>query len=152
MKYWEQLPDTLAFKTSAIQLTKKDILEFASEFDPQPYHLDETAANESIFGGLCASGWQISAIAVRQLSDSLSDNDIPLLGIKETPSLTWKKPVFVDDKLMCNITLSNPEPSENPLHCGTVSCAIEMKNQDQKIVMKMSNTLLIARTPKEKVL
>lgn len=151
MKYWEQLPDTLEFKTQTIELSKADIKEFASEFDPQPYHLDEAAADESIFGGLCASGWQVSAIALKQLSDSLADNQIPLLGIKDTSSLTWKRPAFVGDSLSCKIVLSSPEASANRLNCGTVTCEIEMSNHKQKIVMHMVSTLFIAQIPKEQV-
>ncbi len=148
MKYWEQLPDTLEFTSKPVELSKADILEFATEFDPQPYHLDDAAADASIFGGLCASGWQISAIALRQLSDSLANRQIPLLGIKQTSSLVWKKPVFAGDTLTCKIALNDLQPSQGQLNWGTIDCVIEMSNQHQKIVLNMNSTLAIAQTPK----
>ena len=49
------------FRSVSVSLTRADIIEFAQQFDPQPYHLDAEAAEQSIFGALCASGWQVAA-------------------------------------------------------------------------------------------
>ena len=58
-RYWQDLEVGETFSTSdSLTLEREDILEFAAEFDPQPYHLDREAAEASIFGGLCASGWR----------------------------------------------------------------------------------------------
>ena len=81
-RYWQDLEVGETFSTSdSLTLEREDILEFAAEFDPQPYHLDREAAEASIFGGLCASGWQVSAMMMRLLTDTFHQQEIALLGV-----------------------------------------------------------------------
>ena len=67
--YWEdfRVGETIEFGSKRV--TREEILEFAGEFDPQPFHLDEEAAKNSILGGLCASGWHVAAASMRALVD-----------------------------------------------------------------------------------
>ena len=65
---WQSFKTGQVYTTERHCLARADILAFAEEFDPQPYHLDESAAQASIFGGLCASGWQICALTTRLIN------------------------------------------------------------------------------------
>jgi acyl dehydratase len=77
---WQDINPGDSFITDAITISRRDILDFAAEFDPQPYHLDPDAADDSIFGGLCASGWHVTAVMMRLLTDTFALNNINLLG------------------------------------------------------------------------
>ena len=61
-------------------LNAPNIKSFAKKYDPQPYHLDRDAAEASLFGGLCASGWHMTALMMKLISDELDAEKIPLLG------------------------------------------------------------------------
>ncbi|GIS24433.1 MAG: hypothetical protein CM15mP125_1200 [Gammaproteobacteria bacterium] len=73
----------------ADHLDKTAIVAFASQFDPQPYHLDKEAAEQSIFGGLCASGWHIAALATRLVNETLIENGLPFIeiGVSRPPEV-----------------------------------------------------------------
>ena len=75
----------------AITLDEQSIVDFAQLFDPQPYHLDREAADASIFGGLCASGWQIGALASRLTGEALIEAD---LDVKEGADMIMVKPAL----------------------------------------------------------
>jgi acyl dehydratase len=86
------------------QLSETDIIDFARAFDPQPYHLDAQAGAESIFGGLCASGWQTAALTFRLLADALSQGGYRLLDLHEVSQLRWRRPLFVDESINVVVT------------------------------------------------
>ena len=93
-RYWQDLNTGEQITTGQLTLSKEDILEFAADFDPQPYHLDTEAADASIFGGLCASGWQVAAMMMRLLTDSFREQDIAIMGVSAVPDMRWKIPVL----------------------------------------------------------
>ena len=86
------------FESNSIDLNKSAIVAFASRFDPQPYHLDVDAADQSIFGGLCASGWHIAALATRLVIETLLDNGLPFVEMTSVSQLKWSQPTFVNDQ------------------------------------------------------
>ena len=90
-----------------ITLDKTAIVAFASQFDPQPYHLDKEAAEQSIFGGLCASGWHIAALATRLISETLIKSGLPFVEMISVSHLTWTRPTFVDEQISVSITLTD---------------------------------------------
>lgn len=144
MRYWHDLTSGQLFKTGSIRLNRQDILKFAEKFDPQPYHLDNNAAEESIFGGLCASGWQVCALAMRLLADVFKDNEIALMGIQEVSSLRWKIPVFAEDSLTSTIEITKCQPESGRAGMGCVTCNIEVHNQKEQTVVVLCSTLLVA--------
>ncbi|EED35224.1 putative MaoC like domain protein [Luminiphilus syltensis NOR5-1B] len=89
--------DTLT--SSELRITEADILSFARAFDPQPYHLDRAAGEASIFGGLCASGWQVAALSTRLVEESLIDSKLDVLDIAGVDSMRWLRPTFVDETI-----------------------------------------------------
>ena len=88
----------MRFKSGEAAVTKLDILRFAAEFDPQPYHLDEVAAERTVFKGLAASGWHTAAISMRLCVETRPFGPHPLLGLG-VDNLRWMLPVRPDDVL-----------------------------------------------------
>ncbi len=144
-RYWQDLEVGQTFSTSdSLTLRREDILEFAAEFDPQPYHLDHEAAEASIFGGLCASGWQVSAMMMRLLTDTFHQQEIALLGVASVQQMRWKIPVFAGDSLTAEITVIDSSDSSGQPGVGTIDVDILVRNQKDQPVITLQNRLLIA--------
>jgi len=88
----------MKFRSKAVTVSKEDILRFAAEFDPQPFHLDEEAAKDTIFKGLAASGWHTAAIAMKLATSCKPFGPHPLLGAG-VDDLRWTQPVRPGDAL-----------------------------------------------------
>jgi len=142
-RYWQDLQLGERFTTDSLKLEREDILAFAAEFDPQPYHLDSAAAEASIFGGLCASGWHVAALMMRLLTDSLYQQDIPVQGVASVPRMRWKAPVFADDSLQAEFSISGREPDASQPGCGSVDLDVTVHNQDARPVVALTARLLI---------
>jgi acyl dehydratase len=132
------------FSSDTIALDKSTIVAFASRFDPQPYHLDAEAAEESIFGGLCASGWHIAALATRLVSETLLQNGHPFVEMISVSELKWSRPTFVNEQISVRIAL-DASISESPIP-GTraQSLQIDVCNAEGAVVAKMSATAAIS--------
>lgn len=143
-RYWQDIQPGEHFTTALASLSKQDILEFAAEFDPQPYHLDNEAAEASIFGGLCASGWQVSAIMMRLLTDTLHQQQIPVTGMASVPKMRWKKPVFAGDTLSAEITVSGREADARQPGSGSLVLDVQVFNQAREPVIELTTRLMIA--------
>jgi acyl dehydratase len=96
VEWFDDLVLGMRFKSQEKRVTRDDIKRFASEFDPQPYHLDEAAAERSVFKGLAASGWHTAAIAMRLAVETRPFGPHPLLGLG-VDELRWLAPVRPDD-------------------------------------------------------
>ena len=96
IEWFDDLVLGMRFKSPEKRVTREDIKRFASEFDPQAYHLDEAAAERSVFGGLVASGWHTAAIAMRLAVETRPFGPHPLLGLG-VDELRWLAPVRPDD-------------------------------------------------------
>ncbi len=142
MRYWQDFQPGEAFTTDSLTVTQEDILEFAAEFDPQPYHLDSRAANESIFGGLCASGWQVTALMMRLITDTLQANEVATLGSSGVSQLRWKIPVFAGDELSARLQVVACQASDQA-GLGAMDFEVVMDNQDGKAVLESTITLLV---------
>jgi acyl dehydratase len=140
MRYWQDFQPGESFTTASLTVTHDDILEFAAEFDPQPYHLDSSAARDSIFGGLCASGWQVTALMMRLITDSLQAHQVAMLGSSGVRQLRWKIPVFAGDTLSARLKIVALESSDQ-VGLGAMDCEVIMDNQDGKAVIESTITL-----------
>ena len=96
VEWFDDLVLGMRFKSPEKRVTRDDIKRFASEFDPQAYHLDEGAAERSVFVGLAASGWHTAAIAMRLAVETRPFGPHPLLGLG-VDELRWLAPVRPDD-------------------------------------------------------
>jgi acyl dehydratase len=98
IEWFDDLKLGMRFASDKLTVTKEDILRFAAEFDPQPFHLDEEAAKSTILGGLAASGWHTAAIAMRLATTARPFGPHPLFGAG-VDDLRWMKPVRPGDTL-----------------------------------------------------
>ncbi len=145
--FWDDIEIGRTLETGSITLNARDIGVFARRFDPQPYHLDREAGEASLFGGLCASGWHVSAMMMKLVSDGLEAANIPLLGTGKVNWLEWYRPAFDGDTLSAHVTVSGksrPGKGSGPDDHGLVECDIEVLNQNGKKVMALSTFLMIA--------
>ena len=147
MRYWQDIQEGDTFKTATLAVTREEILEFAAEFDPQPYRLDTEAADASIFGGLCASGWQVSAMMMRLLTDSFKAEHVAVMGVSAVKRMRWKRPVFAGDSLAARVIVVGTNPDSNGTGPGTIDCEIKVFNQDDTAVIELISTFLIEYTP-----
>ena len=119
-------------------VTEEEIVEFARQFDPQPFHLDPEAAGESVFGGLIASGWHTGAMWMRLYVDSMLGGSSGM-GSPGVEELRWLAPVRPGDTLSGRLTVLEATPSANRPDRGTVRIRGEMVNQDGVTVMAMTS-------------
>lgn len=134
---------TLGSKT----VTREAIIAFASEFDPQPFHLDDAAANASPYGGLIASGWHTASIAMRLLVDSFNGRAASL-GSPGTDELRWLKPVRPGDTLTLKTRILAVTPSTSRPDRGSVRVHYTLLNQRGETVLTMIGIGMFARRPK----
>jgi acyl dehydratase len=152
MKYWDDLSVGSSFKTGTITIDAAAIIEYAKDFDPQPYHLDPVVAEKSIFGGHCASGWQVCALMMRLFIDTLRREGIPTAGSTGVESLRWYAPVFANDTLHATIDvlkLTRPDDQsdrQSGAH-GEMHCTVCVYNQLDARVIKLDTCMLVPCQP-----
>ncbi len=121
------------------------IKDFATEFDPQPFHLDEIAARASIFKGLAASGWHTAAIAMRLLVTGglpLANGIIGLGG-----EVTWPRPTRPGDRLQVDSEILGIMPSRSKPSQAVVSVRSTMLNQKDELVYVLNAKVLVFKRP-----
>ena len=121
------------------------IKDFATEFDPQPFHRDETAAQASTFKGLAASGWHTAAIAMRLLVTGglpLANGIIGLGG-----EITWPRPTRPGDSVYVDSEIFDITPSRSKANRAVVSVRSTMLNQKDEPVYVLNAKLLVFKRP-----
>jgi acyl dehydratase len=128
---------TLALGTKVV--TAAEIIEFASEFDAQPMHLDEAAGKASILGGLSASGWHTCAMFMRLICDGFL-LDSTSQGSPGIDYAKWKKPVLAGDTLSGKTSVVSARTSKSRPSLGFVVIRSELTNQRSEQVFELQNT------------
>jgi acyl dehydratase len=123
------------------------IKAFASEFDPQPFHLDNEAAKDSLFSGLAASGWHTASITMRLLVNS----GLPLAGglIGAEGELSWPQPTRPGDILEVETEIEKVTPSRSRPDRGAATVRIVTRNQRGEAVQILVARLIVPRRPPE---
>ena len=125
-----------------IFIDKEKIIAFASEFDPQPFHIDMEVAEKSEFGGLIASGWHTAAATMRLLVDHfLSESSS--LGSPGIDELRWLKPVRPSETLRVRVTILDTRKSKSKPDRGFVRSKIETLNSKEETVMSLIATTIV---------
>ena len=119
-----------------ISPSREEIIAFASQFDPQPFHLDDAAGEASVFGGLCASGWHTCAMAMRlMVTNFLSQTSS--LGSPGLDNIRWTKPVYPGDTLRLQSSVLETKPMGRRPDVGMTRNLWEMFNQHGDKVLHM---------------
>jgi len=141
--YLEDLHVGQQFTSGSYLMEKDRIKEFAAEFDPQPFHLDESAAGESIFRGLAASGWHTAAVTMRLLvSDGLPlANGIIGLG----GEIAWPRPTRPGDTLRVESEIVDISPSRSKPNQAIVTVRSTTFNQNREPVYLFTAKVLVFR-------
>ena len=134
--YWEDLQVGQVRQLGLIKPTREDIIAFAKQFDPQPFHLDDEAAKASVFGALCASGWHTCALAMRLIVTEFLCHTSSM-GSPGLENIKWLKPVFPDDELRLQTTVLETKPMGRRPDVGMVRTLWEMFNQHNDKVLHM---------------
>ncbi len=115
-------------------VTKEEIIDFATKYDPQPFHIDEEAAKNSIYGGLIASGWHTASMMMRMLVDNM-DNETAGLGSPGFDDLRWLVPVRPGDTLHMESVVSETRRSASRPDMGIVRAKVKVINQKDEVVL-----------------
>lgn len=134
------------FETRGCTLTEAQIIEFAWANDPQPFHIDRTAAGESPYGGIIASGFQTLLVAFRLFYQEGIMNRASL-GSPGMDEVRWLKPVRPDDTIRCRAEVLEVRPSRSKPDRGTLVMAYAVLNQQGETVMTWKVTHIFARRP-----
>jgi acyl dehydratase len=126
------------------EVTREEIVAYAREFDPQPFHLDEEAGRQSQFGGLIASGWHTGAMLIRMLCDHAIPGTAST-GAIGFDDLKWLKPVRPGDVLSVETTVREKIESRSRRDIGTVKIESRVLNQAGDVVMTLTSLVLYRR-------
>ena len=134
--FWEDMRVGEVRELGSITPTREDIIAFATQFDQQPFHLDEEAAKASVFGGLCASGWHTCAMAMRLMVTNFLCHTSSM-GSPGLEGIKWTKPVFPGDTLSLRATVLENKPMGKRPDIGMTRNLWEMFNQHGDKVLHM---------------
>ena len=130
------------------EVTREEVIDFASKYDPQPFHLDDEAAAQTHFGRISASGWHTCAMTMSMLVANLTANKQAGLGSPGVDELRWKKPVYPGDTLRCETEVIEKRRSASRPEMGVYRSRVRVLNQDDLPVMTfISNGLIRTRDP-----
>lgn len=134
------------FQSHTQRMDAADIKAFAQAYDPQPFHLDEEAARDSLFGGLVASGWHTAAVAMRLM---VVGGALPVAGgvVGTNADLRFLAPVRAGDELHAECEVLEVAPSRSRLDRGTVRIRCNVVNQDGKTALRMETAVIVRRRP-----
>jgi len=140
-KKWafEDFKEGMTLDLGEKQVTAEEIIEFASEFDAQPMHLDEQAGKASILGGLAASGWHSCAMLMRLMCDAFL-LDSTSQGAPGIDYVRWMRPVLAGDTLRGTMTVLATRLSNSRPDLGFVTVRHDLTNQNGDVVMQCKHT------------
>ena len=144
-RYFEDFPVGAVFELGEAHLSEEQMVAFAREYDPQPFHVDPTAAREHPFGGLVASGLQTFAVFNRLFVDSLMRETANLGGA--SAEMQWLGPIRPGDLLRARTRVLEARPSLSKRDRGVVKFLFELENAEGEVPWRATSTLLIARRP-----
>jgi len=141
-RYFEDYIPESVHRFGAIKVEESEIIAFARQFDPQPFHIDPEAAKKTIYSGLIASGWHTAGLMMRLFVEHYLSK-VASLGSPGVDELRWTKPVRPGDVLSIRVTVLKTKRSSNKPDRGVVHSFIEVLNQNQEIVMHMKAVNLL---------
>ena len=147
MLYFEDIVPGTKSAFGRYEVTRDEVIEFATKYDPQPFHLSDEEAAKTHFGRLAASGWHTAAMMMRMLVDNMSDIQQAGLGSPGIDELRWLKPVFPGDVLRIESEILDKRPSRSRADMGSFRSRSTIFNQDDVAVMTVVSIGLVRRSP-----
>ena len=144
--YFENLPVGEIIELGSRRVTREEIIEFATAFDPQPHHLEEEAANASILKGLSASGWHTCAIMMRMLCDGLVHRAASM-GSPGIDEVRWMKPVRPGDLLTMRGEVKSARVSKSRPEMGIVDIEWSLFNEREQVALMRGTGLYQVKNP-----
>ena len=141
--YFEDLEEGQRRELGSYTVPEDEMMEFARRYDPQPIHVDEEAAQDSIFGGVIASGWYTASVCMRLLADEFL-NEAASMGALGLDKLRWQNPVRAGDTLTVSNEILETRPSESRDDRGYVRNKTVAYNQDGEEVLVWVATNIFA--------
>ena len=135
LRYFEDYELGTTYECGSVSVDQTEIIDFAREFDPQPFHVDPVAAAGGPFGGLIASGWHTSALVMRLLVERYLSAEASL-GSAGLDEIRWPYPVRPGDTLRARATVVESRRSLSKPDRGIIKTAVEAVNQDGRTVMR----------------
>ena len=127
-------------------VTEEELLAFARQYDPQPFHIDKAAADSSIYGGLISSGWMTCSIIMRLLVQSMGDRSTSM-GSPGVDEVRWIKPVYAGDTLTAVLKILETRPSTSKPDRGVVLTQWVGTNQKGEVVCTVKGMGMYKRRP-----
>jgi acyl dehydratase len=146
MRYFEDFQVGDVFELGTTSVTEEEIIAFARQFDPQPFHIDPAQARESVFGGIIASGWHTASLFMRLLVDNFLQETVSL-GSPGVDEVRWLQPLRPGDTLRARFTILEARASKSRAEMGILRSHSELFNQRDELVMTVIGVHLIGRRP-----
>jgi acyl dehydratase len=143
-RYLEDFAVGQTFGSGRLRVDKEQIKAFAAEFDPQPFHLDEDAARDTIFRGLAASGWHTAALTMRLLVESEIEPAGGVVGAG-FDEFRWPRPVRPGDELHIESEVLEVRPSRSRSNQGVIKVRTTTLNQNDEAVQVQIANLIVPR-------
>src|SRR5918995_3314036 len=143
--YLDDLQPGQRFVSGTHTVDEAQIIAFARDFDPQPFHLDAEAAREHVFGGLAASGWHTAALTMRLLVQGGAPIAGGILGVGG--EITWSRPLRPGDTIQTHTEVIDVTPSRSKPDRGVATVRTETRNQHNDVVQTFVAKLIVPRRP-----
>jgi acyl dehydratase len=147
MIYFEDLEVGSECDFGSYQVTREEVLEFASKYDPQPFHLSDEEAAKTHFGRIAASGWHTAAMVMAVIARKVVGERQAGLGSPGIDELRWLKPVYPGDTLHVRGKIVAKRESRSKPDIGSFRTETTVTNQDGVPVMTFTSIVLIRRRP-----
>jgi acyl dehydratase len=144
VSHFEDFPAGRVVEHGPRLVTREEIIAFAAEFDPQPFHLDEEAARDTLVGGLCASGWHTCAILMRMMFDAFLEHSSSL-GAPGVEEVKWLRPLRPGDRVTMRAEALEARVSKSRPEMGLVRFRIDLRNASGELVAQQTHTQLFGR-------
>ncbi len=147
MKYYEDFPPGTLIDCGSRVVSKEEIIRFAREFDPQPFHIDEVAAEKTHFGGVVASGWHSGSLSMRMVVDAVMQ-DSSCMGSPGIERLRWLKPLRADTLVNVKFRVLEAELSKSRPDRGRLKVVFELYDDKGELLMDSIAIVLFGCRPK----
>jgi acyl dehydratase len=145
--YYEDIEVGVVRRFGSKEVVREEVIDFASKYDPQPFHLDDAAAAQTYFGRLSASGWHTCAMTMAMVVENLKAHRQAGLGSPGIDELRWLKPVYPGDTLRCETEILDKRPSRSRPEMGSYRSRMTVFNQHDEPVLTFISIGLVRTRP-----